>query len=182
MEFHSIANIFPMLDSKSLSSLASDIKSNGLKSPILVYEGAILDGRNRFQACQAVGVSPRFETFSGTLHEALSLVWSLNFQRRHLNSSQAAIADAKRKTLDDQYSATIAAMAEAKRERPAVAQSNQFRHTHEKPSSQLIDSMEKPKDNTARTDHHRASSAGTSSSTAMLLCSLRAAMTSTHKY
>jgi hypothetical protein len=98
------------------------------------------------------------------------------------NSLGTAIADAKRKTLDDQYSVTIAAMAEAKRERPAVAQSNQFRHTHEKPSSQLIDSMEKPKDNTALTDHHRASSAGTSSSTAMLLCSLRAAMTSTHKY
>jgi DNA modification methylase/ParB-like chromosome segregation protein Spo0J len=159
MEFHSIANIFPMLDSDSLSSLASDIKSNGLKSSILVYEGAILDGRNRFQACQAAGVLPRFETFSGTLHEALSLVWSLNFQRRHLNSSQAAIADAKRKTLDDQYNATVTAIAEAKRERPENARpTNEVREQNK--SVQLIVPI-KPKDTTALTDHYRATAAGT---------------------
>ena len=161
MEFHAIANIFPMLPEIELNALAADIRANGLKTPIVTYDGAILDGRNRFKACQIAGVNPDFTAYHGDYQAALSHVWSLNFQRRHLNSSQSAIADAKRKTLDDQYIATIAAMAEAKRERPAVAQSNQFRHTHEKPSSQLIDSMEKPQDHTARTDHHRASSAGT---------------------
>lgn len=179
MEFHSIANIFPMLDNESLSSLASDIKANGLKTPILVYEGAILDGRNRFQACQAAGVPPRFETFSGTLHEALSLVWSLNFQRRHLNSSQAAIADAKRKQLDDQYRQVLAEMAEAKKERPGNGGDrrsrcrdplyvdivekndpiNQFNDEFQ--SVQKIVPIEKLKDTSALTDHKRAASAGT---------------------
>lgn len=161
MQFHQIANIFPMLEAGELNSLANDIKVNGQKTPILIYENAILDGRNRYRACEIAGVQPITESFEGTQAEALSHVWSLNFQRRHLNSSQAAIADAKRKQLDDGYRAQLEAVAEVKRERPEVAQANKTRRCLPTPSRQKIDVMEKPGDNTKRTDHHRATQAGT---------------------
>lgn len=153
MEFHEIANIFPMLESAELQSLAEDIRINGLKTPILLFDGAILDGRNRYKACEIAGITPQFETFQGDKAAALSHVWSLNFQRRHLNSSQAAIADAKRKQLDDQYRQLLEELANAKRARPNAG----------RPENNSVQKIEPNylKDNTALTDHKRAKSAGT---------------------
>lgn len=37
-EFHEFAGIFPMMDETSLSSLAADIKANGLREPIRLFE------------------------------------------------------------------------------------------------------------------------------------------------
>lgn len=161
MEFHEIANIFPMLESAELQSLAEDIRINGLKTPILLFDGAILDGRNRYKACEIADIAPRFETFQGDKAAALSHVWSLNFQRRHLSSSQAAIADAKRKQLDDQYRQLLEEMANAKRARPNLDQINQDRKAAKASSVQKIVPTVKPKDTTALTDHKRAKSAGT---------------------
>ena len=62
---HKLSSYFPMLAEPELAALASDIKANGLRVPILTYEGKILDGRNRFKACEEAGVEPRFEPFTG---------------------------------------------------------------------------------------------------------------------
>ena len=60
MEFHQIANIFPMLGEEELSELADDIMQNGLHQPIVLYQGQILDGRNRYQACELAAVEPDY--------------------------------------------------------------------------------------------------------------------------
>jgi hypothetical protein len=85
---HPIANIFPLLQTGELAELSDDIKQNGLKQPIYLYEGKILDGRNRFAACQSAGVEPKFEQYTGD--SPTSFVISLNLKRRHLTTSQAA--------------------------------------------------------------------------------------------
>ena len=71
----------------------------------LCTKGQVLDGRNRYKAGVAAGVDIPTKEFKGSALAALDYVWSLNRKRRHLNSSQAAIADAKRQKLYAVYAA-----------------------------------------------------------------------------
>ena len=93
MKFHPIANIFPLMTETEISSLADDISKNGLIEPIITHEGTILDGRNRYLACQKANVEPNYVPFSSC--DPLSFVISLNLKRRHLNESQRAMVAAK---------------------------------------------------------------------------------------
>ena len=96
MEYHPIANVFPLLPESELQELADDIRERGLKEPIRTYEEKILDGRNRSAACIIAGVEPKYREFKGDPEEAFRHVWSLNFHRRHMTQSQkgACAADA----------------------------------------------------------------------------------------
>jgi len=73
-----------------LKALTADIRTNGLRTPIVLHEGKILDGRNRYQACKLAGIKPRFDEFEGTDTEALTMVLSINIARRHLTTTQRA--------------------------------------------------------------------------------------------
>jgi hypothetical protein len=94
-EFHPLANLFPMLAPGGLQALAADIKQHGLKTPILLHEGKILDGRNRYDACQIAGVEPRYESYNGTT--PAEDVFSWNIQRRHLTTTQRACVGVREK-------------------------------------------------------------------------------------
>lgn len=97
IQFHEVANIFPLIHGKEFVDLKADIKKNGVHEPIVMYEGQILDGRNRFRACQEVGVQPEFVEYGGS--DPVSYVLSLNLHRRHLNESQRADVAAQIETL-----------------------------------------------------------------------------------
>lgn len=95
MEFHPVANIFPLLQGEEYEKLRADIAESGLIQPIWVHpDGRIIDGRNRWRACVDTGTNARFETWDIERHGSLvAFVVSLNLHRRHLDSSQrAAIA------------------------------------------------------------------------------------------
>jgi len=51
LEYHPLANLFPLLGETEVQTLSDDIRNNGLNVPITMYEGKILDGRNRYAAC-----------------------------------------------------------------------------------------------------------------------------------
>ncbi|HNQ90873.1 MAG TPA: MT-A70 family methyltransferase [Verrucomicrobiota bacterium] len=85
---HPSAGIFPLLGEPELAELADDIRAHGLRQPIVLCEGAVLDGRNRLKACELAGVEPRFQVYEGV--EPTSYVISTNLKRRHLNASQRA--------------------------------------------------------------------------------------------
>jgi hypothetical protein len=93
-EFHPLAALFPMLEDDDLKALAEDIKAKGLTEPITLYDGKVLDGRNRYRACELAEVELKpdyFTQYEGD--DALGFVVSKNLRRRHLNESQrAAIA------------------------------------------------------------------------------------------
>ena len=82
---HPACKIFPALPDQELRELAEDIAANGLQNPIVLYQGQILDGRNRWDACQLAGVKPRFTEFVGD--DPLAWVISQNLTRRHLTAS-----------------------------------------------------------------------------------------------
>jgi len=89
VEYHPIANLFPMFSEKRLEELAADIKAHGLLVPIVQYEGKILDGRNRYRACRLAGVNPRYIEFDGDNPWEFS--WSWNGQRRDVDGLQRSI-------------------------------------------------------------------------------------------
>jgi uncharacterized coiled-coil DUF342 family protein len=111
VRFHPFAEVFPLLPDAELKELAEDIKSFGLREPIWLYQGQILDGRNRWLACQRAHVEPQYRTFRGTDAGALALVVSANLKRRQLTVEQRAMAAARIATLrrgDNQHTARAA--------------------------------------------------------------------------
>jgi len=76
------------MNEEQLASLAADIVRNGLLLPIRTYEGMILDGRNRYRACELACVTPRFLEYTGD--NPVAFAFSSNEERRHLTSGQRA--------------------------------------------------------------------------------------------
>jgi ParB-like chromosome segregation protein Spo0J len=62
-EFHRYANLFPLMEGPEFAELVEDIRANGLHEPIMLHEGKILDGRNRYRACEKANIAPRFLQF-----------------------------------------------------------------------------------------------------------------------
>jgi hypothetical protein len=95
LEPHPFAALFPELPPEELSLLVRDIKERGQLEPIILYKGLILDGRNRYRACQIAGVKPWIEEFNTKAAKGTpeDFVLSRNLRRRHLSMGQkAAIA------------------------------------------------------------------------------------------
>lgn len=92
-EFHPLANIFPLIDGQAYQELLADVLRHGVREPVWLYEGQILDGRNRYRAAQAMGVECPTREYEGD--DATGFVVSLNLHRRHLSESQRAMVAAK---------------------------------------------------------------------------------------
>lgn len=84
-------NIFPSAKTEDYNRLRDDIRDNGYdsKQPIVIYEGQILDGWNRWMACLELKIKPPTLQFDGNESEAIGLVMRTN-KRRNLNSGQWA--------------------------------------------------------------------------------------------
>lgn len=93
MKFHEYANIYRMLPDGELAKLAQDIKEKGQLLPITLYEDQILDGRNRYKACEIAGIKPRIEEYTGD--DPLGFVASLNDHRRHDTDNERAMVGAR---------------------------------------------------------------------------------------
>jgi ParB family chromosome partitioning protein len=86
LEYHPIANIFPLMAGDDYTALVADIAEHGLIEPIWLYQGKVLDGRNRLRACNDLGFVPEFREYTGD--DPQSFVVSLNLVRRHLTREQ----------------------------------------------------------------------------------------------
>jgi N6-adenosine-specific RNA methylase IME4/ParB-like chromosome segregation protein Spo0J len=91
--FHALANVFPLIEGVEFDELVASILANGLREPIILFQGSILDGRNRQRACHAAGVEPRYELFNGD--DPAAFVIDANLRRQHLDESQRAMVAAR---------------------------------------------------------------------------------------
>lgn len=93
-EIHRFAELFPPVNDNSVGfkALVEDIKVSGQQEPIWLYEGKILDGRNRYRACQLLGRDVLVREYTGS--DPIGFVLSVNLHRRHLDDSQRAMVGA----------------------------------------------------------------------------------------
>ncbi len=81
-EFHPAANIFPLMQGEAFESLVADIRAHGQHEPISLFNGKIIDGRNRYRACLEAGVEPKFRQYEGTEEWLVQFILSANLERR----------------------------------------------------------------------------------------------------
>jgi N6-adenosine-specific RNA methylase IME4 len=111
LPFHAYANLFPLIEGAAFDELVADIAARGLREPILLLDGQILDGRNRYRASRAAGVitsedavdpkdARHFVRFIPAADgDPLEFVISKNMHRRHLADGPRAIIAAEIATL-----------------------------------------------------------------------------------
>ena len=91
IQAHPTADIFPLMVGEDFAELVADIRDHGQQEPILLHpDGTILDGRNRYRACRTLEIEPVMRAWEPNGDSEVSMVLSLNLQRRHLTSSQRA--------------------------------------------------------------------------------------------
>jgi hypothetical protein len=107
---HPAAELFPLLSDEERRELGEDIKANGLLTPVVPFRNNLLDGRNRLDAMEVIGIKftiwredkNRFELETADIKlpwsggsvqlnddaDPYAYVVAANLRRRHLTSEQ----------------------------------------------------------------------------------------------
>lgn len=86
--FHPLLEIFPEMEPAAFHEFVADIKANGVREPVWMYKGQLLDGRNRWLACEELGIQCPTREYTGDEKGVLAFVLSQNL---HLDASQRAM-------------------------------------------------------------------------------------------
>jgi hypothetical protein len=90
LQFHPLANCWPLMEDEDFDDLVESIRLTGLRNAILLdSEGLIIDGRNRYRACLIAGKKPRYEYWDGK-GSLMNIIKAYNKDRRHMTASQTA--------------------------------------------------------------------------------------------
>lgn len=105
LPFHPYADLLPLIEGAEFAELVADVKANDVRDKIVVWDGAILDGRNRYRAAIEAGLiepddgpdrQKYFTRFVPAVDgDPLAFVISKNLKRRHLDESQRAMVAAR---------------------------------------------------------------------------------------
>ena len=94
LEIHPVALIMPQMNDEEFRMFKEDISGNGLIEPVVLFQGKVLDGRNRYNACWELGIEVFARTWEGGM-DPVEYVVSKNIHRRQLTPAQRATAAAK---------------------------------------------------------------------------------------
>jgi len=90
-ERHPLSAAWPDMARDEFDALVLSIQEHGQREPIMLYDGQVLDGWHRLQACESVGHKPQFAVFEGSLEDAEAFVCDKH-TRRSLSATQRATA------------------------------------------------------------------------------------------
>jgi protein gp37/ParB-like chromosome segregation protein Spo0J len=96
---HPLTENIPPISASQYIALRESIRRNGLIEPITLHEGKILDGVNRYRACQETGTKLRTEPLNG--HDPIEFILAKVLLRRHLDETQRALLASRFATLRD---------------------------------------------------------------------------------
>jgi hypothetical protein len=100
LKVHPAADLFPTMSADELKVLGEDIKKHGLRNRVAVIKGPddepiLIDGRNRLDAMELVGLKIEFENVARLAYcrkhnpgNPYAYVISANIHRRHLTADQ----------------------------------------------------------------------------------------------
>lgn len=96
---HMVCMLFPELDDREKAALRADIKAHGQADPILLFDGQVIDGRHRQEACNRLGIEPVYAQWTpktpdnpdAVEAELKAFVSSKNLVRRHLTVGQRSM-------------------------------------------------------------------------------------------
>ncbi len=83
---HPLSAAFPALEENRMEELVKSIRENGLRNPGILFDGMVLDGWHRYQACDKCGIEFIATEFTGD--DPVAFVIDCNLQRRQLTASQ----------------------------------------------------------------------------------------------
>ena len=67
LQFHPALKDVPLMSNDERIALGYDMQQYGQKYEILLLDGMIIDGRNRYLACKAVGLEPKVRRIANFL-------------------------------------------------------------------------------------------------------------------
>ena len=125
MRYHAACELFPRIKGEAFQELVASLKANGFLSQFPIFtlpvaqgeEPIILDGRNRYEACQEAGVEPVYKVYEGPLSPE-AFILSVNVHRRHLTVVERAMAAAE--LLRRMEGARVSQVAEAAGVAPSI--------------------------------------------------------------
>ena len=93
-ELHELARVFPELPWDEYAPLVASIAAYGLRQPIAVWRGKIIDGRHRAAACVEAGVEARYVHLPDDT-DPFDYVLDANIRRRHMDAGQRGMLAVK---------------------------------------------------------------------------------------
>lgn len=90
---HPLTNAYPMMSGAPFGALKASIAEHGLYQPVVLFNGLVLDGRNRLKACAELGITPNLVDYAGdSSPDALAAYVRAMNERRDLTPQQRAAA------------------------------------------------------------------------------------------
>jgi len=99
---HPAADEFPLMTGSAFDNLVEGIRKCGQLDAAWIWNGLLLDGRNRALACERLGIELKTREFTGDEAAALDLIMSENVERRHLSKGALALIGG---AMDERYRA-----------------------------------------------------------------------------
>ena len=91
LEQHPLSAAWPAMGDSEWQEFLDDVKANGIREPILLHEGQILDGWHRYRASQELGRTCPMDQWDPSL-DPVALVISRNAARRNITAKEKAKA------------------------------------------------------------------------------------------
>ena len=85
-----LATAFPPLPPADYARLRDSIEARGLRTPIVVWRGEIIDGFHRLRACIETGVEPKYR-FLEDNEDPIAFVVDVNVPYRTMSQNQKAL-------------------------------------------------------------------------------------------